>query len=185
MSRRTPWFERQFPSELERDRVPGLIERLDGTPVRAAARVRALPPDGWTWHPRQGAWSIQEHVGHLGDLEELWLGRLDDFERGVETMRPADLENRATHEAGHDAARMDDLVERFRNRRGELVRRLLGYDAELHERVVRHPRLGQPMRLVDLAYFVAEHDDHHFTLIREVVAGFQARGRSVGREGVQ
>jgi hypothetical protein len=24
-----------------------------------------------------------------------------------------------------------------------------------------HPRLQQPMRLVDMLYFVAEHDDHH------------------------
>ncbi len=25
----------------------------------------------------------------------------------------------------------------------------------------RHPRLMQPMRMIDLLYFVAEHDDHH------------------------
>ena len=27
------------------------------------------------------------------------------------------------------------------------------------------PRLGTPMRLVDLAFFVAEHDDHHLAQI--------------------
>ena len=28
-----------------------------------------------------------------------------------------------------------------------------------------HPRLGTPMRLIDLAFFVAEHDDHHLAQI--------------------
>jgi hypothetical protein len=37
-----------------------------------------------------------------------------------------------------------------------------------------HPRLKQPMRLVDHLFFVAEHDDHHLALIRELL---DARGR--------
>jgi hypothetical protein len=40
-------------------------------------------------------------------------------------------------------------------------------DDEL-ERCVVHPRLGTPMRLVDLAYFIAEHDDHHLARLREL-----------------
>jgi hypothetical protein len=34
--------------------------------------------------------------------------------------------------------------------------------------LARHPRLGTPMRLIDLAYFVAEHDDHHLARLREL-----------------
>lgn len=37
------------------------------------------------------------------------------------------------------------------------------------ERSARHPRLGSPMRVIDLAYFVAEHDDHHMARLRELV----------------
>jgi hypothetical protein len=33
-----------------------------------------------------------------------------------------------------------------------------------------HPRLQKPMRIIDLAYFVAEHDDHHFERIKEIIA---------------
>jgi hypothetical protein len=29
------------------------------------------------------------------------------------------------------------------------------------ERAATHPRLEQPMRLLDWIFFVAEHDDHH------------------------
>ena len=33
------------------------------------------------------------------------------------------------------------------------------------EKSALHPRLGTPMRLIDLAFFVAEHDDHHLAQI--------------------
>jgi len=32
-----------------------------------------------------------------------------------------------------------------------------------------HPRLKQPMRLVDHLFFVAEHDDHHMARIWEMI----------------
>ena len=39
-------------------------------------------------------------------------------------------------------------------------------------RTALHPRLRQPMSVVDLCFFVAEHDDHHLRTIKELrVAG--------------
>jgi hypothetical protein len=32
-------------------------------------------------------------------------------------------------------------------------------------RTALHPRLKRPMRLVDLCFFVAEHDDHHLATV--------------------
>ena len=32
-----------------------------------------------------------------------------------------------------------------------------------------HPRLKQPMRLVDHLFFAAEHDDHHLAVIWELI----------------
>jgi len=37
------------------------------------------------------------------------------------------------------------------------------------ERTARHPRLGTPMRLIDIAFFTAEHDDHHLSRITELM----------------
>jgi hypothetical protein len=31
-----------------------------------------------------------------------------------------------------------------------------------------HPRLNKQMRIIDIAYFTAEHDDHHFAMISEI-----------------
>ncbi len=33
------------------------------------------------------------------------------------------------------------------------------------DRVALHPRLQQPVSVVDLGFFVAEHDDHHLATI--------------------
>jgi hypothetical protein len=35
-------------------------------------------------------------------------------------------------------------------------------------RTALHPRLRQPMSVVDLCFFVAEHDDHHLRTIEEL-----------------
>jgi hypothetical protein len=37
-----------------------------------------------------------------------------------------------------------------------------------------HPRLKQPMRLVDHLYFVVEHDDHHVARIWEMIDTYPA-----------
>jgi uncharacterized damage-inducible protein DinB len=111
------------------------------------------------------AWSIQENVGHLLDLESLWEQRLDDFDAGAKVLHPADLENRQTHEANHNARDIDDLLRAFRAARLRIVSRLERMDDSALARVALHPRLQQPMSVVDLAFFVAEHDDHHLETI--------------------
>ncbi len=46
-----------------------------------------------------------------------------------------------------------------------LVPLLEGADEAAAVRSALHPRLGTPMRLIDLALFTAEHDDHHLAAI--------------------
>jgi hypothetical protein len=36
------------------------------------------------------------------------------------------------------------------------------------EKAALHPRLRQPMRIVDIAYFDSEHDDYHLARISEL-----------------
>jgi uncharacterized damage-inducible protein DinB len=101
----------------------------------------------------------------LADLEPLWLGRLDDLAEGREELRPADLENTATWEAEHNKAPMASVLAEFRNRRANLVKRLESLDPTHLNATALHPRLRQPMTVVDLCFFVAEHDDHHLATV--------------------
>ena len=64
-------------------------------------------------------------------------------------------------------------VEQFASQRSMLVAALRVVAEPDLERSARHPRLGTAMRIVDLAFFVAEHDDHHMARMRELLAGSQ------------
>ena len=48
------------------------------------------------------------------------------------------------------------------------VARLDNYDATFAERTALHPRLQQKVRVIDLVFFIAEHDDHHLARISEL-----------------
>jgi uncharacterized damage-inducible protein DinB len=165
--RRTKWFERKFDFSLPVGVFPCVVERLRGTPARLEELVRALPPQTLTAR-RGDAWTIQEHVGHLVDLDELHEGRLEDYAQRLETLRPADLSNRKTYEAGHNDAVLGNLLASFRAARARFVQRLEALSEEEVAASAIHPRLRQPMRVMDMALFVAEHDDHHLATITEL-----------------
>jgi uncharacterized damage-inducible protein DinB len=166
---RQKWFERKFAFDLAPTIFPLIVERLRGTPARLDDRLATLSSELLTNMP-ENTWSIQENAGHLADVEPLWLGRLDDVLGGAERLREADLTNTATHTAQHNTKPIVELLQRFRDLRDELVSRL---DELTEEQIVAsaiHPRLEQPMRILDLAYFVAEHDDHHLARITELLS---------------
>ncbi|HEY0005406.1 MAG TPA: DinB family protein [Pyrinomonadaceae bacterium] len=171
MVRRIAWIERKFSFDFPVGMFPNILERVRGTPARLEDLTRSLSKEILT--RRDGKrWSIQEHAGHLLDLGALDLGRLDDFEAGRETLRAADMENRRTYEADHNRGQMADILKAFRAERAEFVRRLEEYDEEFVARAALHPRLKIRMRVVDLCFFISEHDDHHLSSIRELIGLF-------------
>jgi uncharacterized damage-inducible protein DinB len=162
------WFNREFDFEIPVWMYPNVIERLRGTPARIEELVRPLTTDVLTM--RDGKrWSIQEHAGHLWDVESLWDARLDDFEAGRDELKPADLENTRTYEADYNSRDITVIFEGFRAARQRLVGRLDQYDDTFVARSALHPRLKQPMRVLDSAFFAAEHDDHHLARISELI----------------
>ena len=164
MTERIRWFSRQFAFDVEPWAYPNIVERIRGTPARLEERLRDVDVAALT--TRVGdRWSIQENAGHLLDLEALWLTRLDDFEHGAERLTAADLQNRRTHDANHNGAPIGDILGAFRRERGVFVARLEHYDDAMIARTSLHPRLEQPMRVIDFVLFVAEHDDHHLAAI--------------------
>ena len=143
------------------------MERLRGTPVRVEELVRSFQSKILTVR-LDGRWSIQEHVCHLLDLDKLHEGRLEDYLANATKLRPADMENKKTFQAGHNAKPILGLLTSFREARTHFVRRLEKFDEEMLGRTALHPRLQKRMRVVDFAYFVAEHDDHHLASMTEL-----------------
>jgi uncharacterized damage-inducible protein DinB len=161
--KRTPWFERKFTAIEDTGIFPCILERLDGTVARLTdkmKRINAHLPLSQT-----GKWSIKKEIGHLIDLEPLWHERAKQILRGEGNLLVADLTNQKTHQTDHDAQKITDLVKIFRKERTLLMKTLqTAHENDLQKAAI-HPRLGTPMRLIDLAFFVAEHDDHHLAQI--------------------
>lgn len=158
------WFQRSFDFALPTSRFPSLLERLRGTAARLDECTRALPAERLT-RRESGRWSAQENVGHLLDLEPLWLRRAAQYFAAERELVPADLTNQATTDANHNARNVGDLASGFRAARLELVRLLANADDTIVTRTALHPRLKRELRLIDHVEFVAEHDDHHLAVI--------------------
>ena len=168
MSQVPLWFERKFAFTFPVEQYPNLCARLRGTPARVEELLRSIPAEKLTQKP-DGKWSMQEHAGHLLNLEPLWMARVDDFLASKSMLSATDLSNRQTDEAHYNARPLAGILTEFRTRRSRLVDRVGEIEPEMFARSVLHPRLQQPMRLVDHLYFVAEHDDHHLAKIWEML----------------
>jgi uncharacterized damage-inducible protein DinB len=165
------WTERTFNFDFPAGLYPELIERLRGTPARVADRLQGVDVARVN-QGRGTAWSIQEHIGHLADLDRaLFRVRVDEYLRGMESLQPADMSNRITEEANHNAKSLEAVFHYFRKARAGLVEKLETLEPSVFSRSAFHPRLKVPMRMVDLMFFQAEHDDHHLATISGILRG--------------
>jgi len=149
MSQVPLWFERKFDFTFPVEQYPRVRVRLRRTPARLEEMLHGVSREVLIAKPGDN-WSAQQHVGHLLDLKSLWMARVEDFLSGGE---------------------LAQILAAFRAARLCLVDRVWGFQPDLFARSMRHPRLKQPMRLVDHLYPVTEHDDHHWASIWEMING--------------
>jgi len=165
MPKPVAWFERKFSPVSETGRLPAIIERLVGTPVRLEEKIHHYTEKVMV--AKTGTdWSIQEHIGHLLNLEGLWYARMSEIINDETVMSEADLSNQSTFESGYNDQDPEDLLETFEEVRSTLITLLRSVKKEDLEKSSLHPRLKIPMKIVDLAFFIAEHDDHHLAFIQ-------------------
>jgi uncharacterized damage-inducible protein DinB len=163
----TPWFERKFNFDFPVNVFPVIFSRLEGSMFRLNILLANADEEYCSYNP--DGWSVKEHVGHLYDLEELWWNRLNDFRSGKETLTAADLNNTRTKEAGHNEKTLEQLLQLFNVERQKILETIYDFDEATLSLTSVHPRLQQPMRLIDSLYFVAEHDDHHIAHISNLL----------------
>jgi hypothetical protein len=158
------WFDRKFDFGFTENIFPVLIDRLKSTPEKLFRKIKEIPPEHLVLRVND-RWSIKENIGHLIDLEPLGQRRLDDILQGREEMQAADLTNEKTAQADHNSRSSPYLLQEFSVLRNQTILLLENLDKNDLLRSSRHPRLKIPMRTIDLFWFVAEHDDHHFERI--------------------
>jgi uncharacterized damage-inducible protein DinB len=167
MINQTPWIERRFNFDFPVSHFPVIFSRLEGSLFRLQILLQAA--DEEQSEKRISGWSLKEQVGHLYDLESLWWQRLNDFNEGKEVLTAADITNQRTTSAGHNEKALEQLLYQFVVERQKMLEAIYEFDAAALERVAIHPRLMQPMRLIDALFFVAEHDDHHISIISNML----------------
>ena len=165
-----PWLDYRWSFDFPAAMLPAIATRLRGTPARLEELLRDAPEAVRQRRPA-GGWSVQEHAGHLVSVEALWQVRLDEYLAGAATLTAADMSNRRTEATDWNSRPLAELLAEFRAGRAGFTARLAALTLADAERTALHPRLDRPMRLVDMCYFAAEHDDHHLAVIAARLAG--------------
>ena len=166
--RMSRWFDRKFDFSFEVDEYDNLLLRLRQAPHLLERQLSAISEQVLTLKP-EGKWSIKENVGHLIVLEPLWRTRFKEIKQRRNEMSPADLNNTSTEKARFNKEALQDLLQIFSFERSLTITLLKNAErVDLSNKSI-HPRLKQPMRMVDMMYFVAEHDQHHLGMIDNII----------------
>lgn len=151
---------RTFNFDFSVTMFPIIISRLHGAYPRIKHIIDNCANEKLTAQ-YYGKWSIQQEIGHLIDLEELHHGRIFDFQNNAPELRAWDGNNKKTFDADHNSKTIVDLLNEFNKLREYFITDLLKFSEVELSRTSLHPRLKKQMRVVDMSFFVAEHDDHH------------------------
>lgn len=157
------WFDRKMTFGLPKEMLPFYLERLEGTLPRIEWKVKSLSDEQLSSKPGD-SWSIKQHIGHLAEVDRVANTRIGEMRSGAEVLSPAVFEPQ-----DYNPWPIRQVIEFFRATRES---NLAAYRAIPENQLLqssRHPRLGVPMTPVDLAWFDAEHDDHHLVKINEII----------------
>lgn len=156
------------------EEIEHLLARLASAPGRfAALLVRLEDADSITGTLPQ-EWSPQEILAHVRASNDILEPRLLQVLVRDEPPLAAYDERRWAEVARYSTARISDSLEAMRLRRRELVRALQSMSPGDWQRAGVHETRGR-MTLLELARYVADHDDEHIAQLERVI------GAEVGR----
>jgi hypothetical protein len=159
-----PWFERVFTFGLPLAMLPFYIERLEGAIPRIENRIKGISEEKLS-ERLNNKWSIKENIGHLAEVDEIGLKRIGEILSGASPMSRAVFEPKPYHDWP-----IESVLGFFRETRLRNVQRYAKLSPDELVKSALHPRLGIAMTPVDLAWFDAEHDDHHLVRIKEILS---------------
>lgn len=164
MTTEIPWFERNLIFDKPKEMLPYFLERLEGTIFRLEAKVSGLPQSLLTTQVNN-KWSVHQNIGHLAEVDEVANRRIDEMIMGVTIMSPAVFEPKQDY----NGMTTDQVLSHFEKVRMENLAKYKSLRVEDLDKASIHPRLNVRMTPVDLAWFDAEHDDHHLMKISQII----------------
>jgi hypothetical protein len=158
------WLERKFNFDLPNGMLPFYLERLDGAVTRLEKKLLNVS-DKILSERLIDKWSIKQNVGHLAELEEVTLKRIDEILNGISPISSAVFEVKQDY----NAKNIREVIGYFAGNRAKSIARFKTLSAEELQKSSIHPRLKVPITPLGLAFFHAEHDDHHLVRINEIL----------------
>lgn len=158
------WFERKFHFGFPEGMLPFYLERLEGTIARLQTKVEEVPEEILSYK-FEDKWSVKQNIGHLAEVDQISGIRIGEIIRGLPVLSPAVFEPKGDYNANPTR----DLLTFFEENRIANILRFTSLNEKELAMTSTHPRLGMRMTPVDLAWFDAEHDDHHLVRINEII----------------
>jgi hypothetical protein len=162
--KKTDWFERQFVFPLPQGMLPFYLERLEGTLARLERKTRGVSEEVLS-NKLDGKWSVKQNIGHLAEVGEISLRRIDEMRQGISPLSPAVFEPHGDY----NAQSISEVLHIFKISREKNIAKYRNVSEADLKKSSLHPRLKVHMNAVDLAWFEAEHDDHHLVRISEIL----------------
>ncbi len=157
------WFDRKLVFGLPIEMLPFYLERLEGTSIRLNQKVKGLN-DKLLSERFNDKWSIKQHIGHLTEVDRINNKRIDEMIAGAEMLSPAVFEPQ-----DYNPWPIEKVLDHFYKTRSENIAKYKSLPEPTLSKSSIHPRLNVSMTPVDLAWFDAEHDDHHLVKITELI----------------
>ncbi|MEQ8423319.1 MAG: DinB family protein [Cyclobacteriaceae bacterium] len=163
----TQWFERKFQFGLKPGMLPFFIERLSFTSMRMEQKVRGVA-DLILSTQMDGKWSVKQNIGHLAEVDEIAMKRIQEMLNGIQQLSPAVFEPKQNY----NDQPVEEVINYFKKNREDNIALYNSLSEVDLQKESLHPRLKVMMNPVDLAMFDAEHDDHHLVKINEILTEF-------------
>ena len=158
-----PWFERNLKFGYTIEMLPYFLERLEGSIVRIQSKVNGVD-DAILSTKLNDKWSIKQNIGHLAEVDAIANKRIDEMVNGVSPMSPAVFEPQ-----DYNPWPIEKVLALFKTNRSKNLKKYQSLSESDLSKSSLHPRLKVQMTPVDLAWFDAEHDDHHLVTINRIL----------------
>jgi uncharacterized damage-inducible protein DinB len=162
--KKTEWLERIFRFGLPAGMLPFYLERLQGTIVRIETKVAGVDESVLS-NKLEGKWSVKQNIGHLAEVDEIASKRIDEMRNGISPLSPAVFEPKSDY----NSQTIQTVLAYFKENRLKNVAEYKSLSDDDLQKSSLHPRLKVQINPVDLAWFDAEHDDHHLVRISEII----------------
>ena len=142
-----------------------IVATLEAQTKKFVTFLRNIPEAKGSYRYAEGKWSVKEALGHVVDAERIFSYRALRFARADQTAVPGFEQDDYVRSAGHDRAKLAELIEEFELLRKANILMFKQLDEAAWTR--RGIASGNEVSVRALANILAGHVEHHMKVFQE------------------